>query len=117
MPRGQLTTMEPSFQQSNPGSTILSISRKGLLNTQAAIYSIPEQCTARLCGGWGYARVQRSQFLIINDLCHLSFIVNVIMLKMLVIMLDYAQVKFESYYAQNYAGIMCQALTSTCICI
>ena len=24
-------------------------------------------------------------------------------------MLDYAQVKFESYYAQNYAGIMCQA--------
>ena len=25
-------------------------------------------------------------------------------------MFDYAQVKEESYYAQNYAGIMCQGL-------
>ena len=32
------------------------------------------------------------------------------MLKEVVIMLNYAPVKNESYYAQNYAGIMCQGL-------
>ena len=30
--------------------------------------------------------------------------------KTFVIMLNYAPVKSESYYAQNYASIMCQAL-------
>ena len=32
------------------------------------------------------------------------------MLKEVVIMLNYAPVKNESYYAQNYANIMCQGL-------
>ena len=32
------------------------------------------------------------------------------MLKEVVIMLNYAPVKNESYYAQNYASIMCQGL-------
>ena len=27
-------------------------------------------------------------------------------------MLNYAQVREESYYARNYAGIMCQGLTT-----
>ena len=35
---------------------------------------------------------------------------SVIMPKNLAIMLNYAQVRYESYYAQNYAGIMCQGL-------
>ena len=30
------------------------------------------------------------------------------------IMLNYAQVREESYYAQNYAGIMCQGLIEPC---
>ena len=35
------------------------------------------------------------------------------MLKKIVIMLNYALVKNESYFAQNYASIMCQALAQT----
>ena len=31
------------------------------------------------------------------------------------IMLNYARVWWESYYAQNYAGIMCQGLLGSCI--
>ncbi len=36
----------------------------------------------------------------------------VIMLQNFAIMLNYAQAWWESYYAQNYAGIMCQGLTA-----
>jgi hypothetical protein len=32
------------------------------------------------------------------------------------IMLNYARVWWESYYAQNYAGIMCQGLMSRAAC-
>ena len=35
---------------------------------------------------------------------------------MFAIMLNYAQVGWESYYAQIYAGIMCQGLSLTEIC-
>ena len=39
------------------------------------------------------------------------------MLRKFVIMLNYAPVKNESYYAQNYASIMCQALLPVeCAC-
>ena len=34
------------------------------------------------------------------------------MLQYFAIMLNYAQVWWESYYAQNYAGIMCQGACS-----
>jgi hypothetical protein len=37
--------------------------------------------------------------------------VRAIMLQYFAIMLNYAQVWWQSYYAQNYAGIMCQGLT------
>ena len=42
--------------------------------------------------------------------CKLSLCCEIIMLKKFVIMLNYAPVKNESYYAQNYASMMCQGL-------